>query len=99
MKTDEEIEAWIKEWARVHPEYCHLDLVGRECNDQTFACEFISWLTNSNYSRMSDNTKGRAVVYGGLALLATAGGIYLASKMWAKDPADGEEAKKRAGRA
>lgn len=80
MKSDEEIDAWVQEWAAQHPEYKGMDPFGRECNDQTFAIDMIGWLTDTNFSRMSDNTKGRAVVYGGLALLATAGGLYIANK-------------------
>merc|ERR1712150_253792 len=79
MKTDEEIAAWIREWVEKNPQYKSMDPIGRECNDQTFALAFISWLTGTNYSRWTDNTKGRAVIYGGLALLASAGALYLAN--------------------
>jgi len=82
MRADEEIEAWIHEWVAEHPDFRAMDALGRECNDQTFAIAFIGWLTGTDYSRVTDNTKGRAVVYGGLALLATAGvGLFLANRM------------------
>merc|ERR1712060_883344 len=80
MKTDEEIESFIKEWVDTHPVYAAMSAIGGECNDQTVAIDFIGWLTGTTFSRMTDNTKGRAVLYGGLALLATAGGVYLATR-------------------
>lgn len=96
MKSDEEIEAWIKDWVERNPVYRRIDPFGREVNDQTFAIALIEWLTNSKVTKMTDNTKGRAVVYGGLAVLAVAaGGLYLANRAQHSPPsaqeADGEE--------
>lgn len=90
MKTDEEIEAYIKEWVEAHPTYTAMSAIGGECNDQTFATDFIGWLTDTKFSRMTDNTKGRAILYGGLALLATAGGVYLATRNQNADGAGGQ---------
>lgn len=81
MKSDADIEAWMQQWVEDHPEFKAIDPIGRECNDQTFALACIAWLTGTNFSRMTDNTKGRVVVYGGLAILAAAGGLYLANRM------------------
>jgi len=74
MRNDEQIQAWVEQWVEQNPTYKAIDPLGRECNEQTFALAFISWLIGSEYSRMTDNTKGRAIVYGGLALLAIGAG-------------------------
>lgn len=79
-KTDEEIAAWIEKWVKQHPVYRAVDPFGSECNGQTFANAFISWLTSSTFERTTDSKKGRAIVYGGLALLAGAGIAYLFSQ-------------------
>lgn len=73
MMTDEQIKEWAKEWVQANPRYKAIDAFGRECNEQTFAKAFISRLTDSDYNRMTDNTKGRILVYGGLTLLAGIG--------------------------
>lgn len=76
VRTDEEIAAWISQWVVEHPSYRAIDAIGRECNDQTFALAFISWLISDKYCRMTDNTKGQVMVYGTLALLAGLGVAY-----------------------
>jgi len=80
-RTDEQIEEWIGQWVEEHPSYRAIDAIGRECNEQTFALAFISWLTGQEYRRITDNTKGRALVYGGLALLAGVGVAVAANSM------------------
>merc|ERR1719336_484879 len=92
LKTDAMIEAWIMKWVEEHPTYCAMDAIGRECNEQTFALAFISWLLGREYRRITDNTKGRVLVYGGLTLLAGVAAAVAVRSM--RRPA--EEAKEEA---
>jgi len=80
-RTDEEVEAWIRNWVKEHPAYRASDAFGNECNDHTFALDLIAWLTGKPFKKATDNQKGRALVYSGLALLAGAGVAYLSSRM------------------
>merc|ERR1719296_162378 len=73
MRRDEHIKEWIVAWVQEHPTYKAIDPMGNECNEQTFAIDFISWLIDGPYRRITDNTKGRVLAYGGLALIAGIG--------------------------
>jgi len=76
-KSDAEIEAWIRKWVEEHPIYCAVDAFGGECNDHTFANDLITWLTGIPHQRTTDNQRGRSLLYGGVALLAGVGAMYL----------------------
>lgn len=80
VKTHNDVQEWIKQWVVKNPSYKAMDAFGKECNSQTFAIDFISWLTDKPYRRTTDGQKARTVVYGGLALLAGIGAAYLAGK-------------------
>jgi len=90
MRTSEQLQEWIEQWVEANPTYKAMDPLGNECNEQTFALAFISWLIGQEYTRMTDNTKGRAIVYGGAAILALGLGaaVYSATR---KSPRNNEE--------
>lgn len=83
MRNNEQIAVWIKQWVEENPSYRAIDPLGRECNEQTFSLAFISWLVGNEYKRITDNTKGRLLVYGGLTILAGVG-IAVAAKALSK---------------
>jgi len=89
-RSAEAIEAWIQAWVAAHPAYRAMDTFGDECNDHTFTLELIEWLTGTPYHKATDNQKCRAIVYGGLGLLAGAGLAYLV-KSWTNKAQPQEE--------
>lgn len=74
VKSEEEIATWAKAWVAQHPDYIALHPLGKEANNQTFCQDLITFVTNTPFSKWTDQTKGRIAV-GVTAAVVVGGGI------------------------